>query len=312
MSGLKWLIDQYFQLPRWERIGNIILLTIILISVGIVSFWPQKEITKAEIAEMNRLEASLEKQKKEFEFKNKNRYGSYSKKRYKKHEYNNTPAFISDLSKANVNQLQKAGLSKKVAFNLFNYLKKGGKITTEKDVRKIYGMTDEMATLFLSRIQLTVDTTTNSQTTNYKQLNKNTFGPREKTLVNINTADSATMVFIDGISPKMIPFILKFRNSVGAFHSAEQLNEVFKSPIKNFEHIKPQVTVEGFKPFIKINSISVAELKKHKYFAKDNLASILIAYRDKHGKFNKPEDLKKCVVVTDEILVKITPYLTFE
>ncbi len=307
MSGFKWLIDQYFQLPRWERIGNIILLAIILISLGIVSFWPEKQLSKAEIAEMDRLEASLEKQKKEFEFENKNRYANYSKKRYKNHDYYNTPAFISDLYSANINQLQKAGLSKKVAFNLFNYLKKGGKIKTEKDIRKIYGMTDEMVTQFLSHIQLNGDTATTKPFAD-----KNTFGPREKALVNLNTADSATMVFIDGISPKMIPYILKFRNSVGAFHSAEQLNEVFKSPIKNFEHIKPQVSVEGFKPFIKINSISVAELKKHKYFAKDNLASILIAYRDKHGKFNKPEDLKKCVVVTDEVLVKITPYLVFE
>jgi competence protein ComEA len=308
MSGLKWLIDQYFQLPRWERIGNIILLTIILISVGIVSFWPEKQITQAEITLMNKLEADLEKQKAETDFQQKNKYEQYSKKQFGNYNYNNAGStYIADLSLANPNQLQKAGLSKKVAFNLFNYLKKGGKIKSEKDIRKIYGMTDEMANLFISNIRLNTDSTKSNSLTN-----KNNVIDYEKTLININTADSSTLVLIKGISPKMVPYIIKFRQNVGGFHSPEQLNEVFKSPLKNFDDIKPQVTVEGFKPMIEINSISAVELKKYKYFAKDNLATILVAYRDKHGKFTKPEDLKKCVVVNDEILTKITPYLVFE
>jgi DNA uptake protein ComE-like DNA-binding protein len=117
---------------------------------------------------------------------------------------------------------------------------------------------------------------------------------------------------VQGISPKMVPYILSFRKSVGQFYSVEQLNEVFKSPLKNFESIKPYVEVKNFKPFIAINSISVSELKKHRYFKKDNLAAILIAYRDEHGKFKTGNDLKKCALVTDEVLNKIAPYITFE
>ena len=307
MSGFKWLIDQYFQLPRWERIGNLLLLAVVLTSVLLVSFWPQKEISADEIALMDKTEFALLQQKEEaetlFAEKYKNRSGKNSP------NYYNNPkgsAFIEDLEKATVNDFQRAGLSKKVAFNLFNYIKKGGKIKSEKDVRKIYGMNDEMANAFLTNIHLPNIEKTDSSTT------KKPFIKKEIGIIDLNLADSSQLVIVKGISPKMVPYILKFRKAIGAFHSVEQLNEVFKNPLNNFDEIKKQITVENFKPFIKINSISVTDLKKHKYFAKDNLASTIIAYRDKHGKFNKPEDLKKCVLVTEEILLKIQPYLVFE
>lgn len=305
MSGFKWLIDQYFQLPKWERIGNIILLVFILITIGIVSLWPEKQMTLAEEMQLDKLEAKLENQKKEFDFTNKTYYKNYKHQNYK-NSYSNdtTSSFIPDLSKATVKQLQKAGLNRKVAYSIFNYLQKGGKIKSEKDIRKIYGMTDEMAKSLISHTQF--------DTSQLKKFDNKTFVKKENGIIDLNLADSSQLVLVRGISPKMVPYILKFRNSIGAFHSVEQLNEVFKNPLSNFEEIKIQITITGFKPIIKINSISAVELKKHKYFAKDNLASTLVAYREKHGKFNIPEDLKKCVLVTDELLVKITPYLIFD
>lgn len=303
MSGFRWLVDQYLQLPKWERIANVVLLTFILATILFISLWPSAQLSAAEKAELDKKEAAILAQQKQ-EIDSLPRHQQYTGS--KKHNQP-APLFINDISKASVEELHQAGLSKKVARGMFNYLKKGGKIRNEKDVQKIYGMTDEMAATFLKNVNLNqpLDSSTKSN-------RKNTFGPREKTLVNLNTADSATLVFIDGISPKMIPYILKFRASVGAFHSSEQLNEVFKSPLKNFERIKEQVTVEGFKPFIKINSVTTDELSKLKYFKKDNVATALVAYREKHGKFMKAEDLKGCVVVTDEILRKIEPYLVFD
>jgi competence protein ComEA len=303
MSGFRWLVDQYLQLPKWERIANIVLFSLILSAILFISFWPAGELSEKEKADLDKKEAEILAQQKNVNDSAAPRIPSAQPKK----NFKLIPVFISDISKASVEDLEHAGLSKKVAKGMFNYIQKGGKIKSEKDVRKIYGMTVEMASTFLKNVNLgqPIDTITKSN-------NKSTFGPREKTLVNLNTADSASLVFIDGISPKMIPFILKFRRSIGAFYSPEQLNEVFKSPMKNFEHIKEQVTVEGFKPFIKINSITTEELRKYTYFKKDNLASVLVAYREKHGKFTKKEDLKKCAVVTDEVLYKIEPYLVFD
>lgn len=306
MSGLRWLIDQYFQLPRWERIGNIILISIILVSLGIINFWPEKHMTLAETKQLDKMEAELQKQKLAYEINYTNKYkNNYSNYNYQKSKKNNSSfIFINDLSKASPSQLQKAGLSKKVAFNVFNYLKKGGKIKTEKDILKIYGMTSEMASKFLKNVWL--------DTVEVKNPNQVVIVKNENQQIDLNQADSSLLVYVRGISPKMAPYIIKFRNSIGAFHSVDQLNEVFKNPLNNFEEIKKQLAIVDFKPFIKINSISAVDLKKHRYFSASNLASTLIAYRDKHGKFTKTEDLKKCVLVTDEILLKITPYLTFE
>ena len=300
MSGIKWLVDQFLQLPRWEKIGNAALILFILVSILIMNFWPERELSKTEIRNLDVIASK-------FENESNNKSGFIPKN----YSQNNSSTYIDDITKATANDFQKAGLSKKVAWKLFNYLKKGGKIKAKSDLAKIYGMTPEMVELFYGNLNpqhfvTFLDSSALKQQINTSQIKK------DFSLININTADSSQLVSIRGISPKMAPYILKFRNSVGAFYSLEQLNEVFKSPLKNFDEIKNQITIGDFKPFIKINSISAVELKKHKYFSKDNLAFTLVAYREKHGNFKAPEDLKKCVLITDEILEKIKPYLIFE
>ena len=62
---------------------------------------------------------------------------------------------------------------------------------------------------------------------------------------------------------------------------------------------------------ININSATVDELKNHPYI-RYNLANPIVAYRNQHGAFSKIEDLKKIMIITDEIYNKISPYLTIQ
>lgn len=312
MSGLRWLANQYFQLPRWERIGVIFLLLIILVFCLATYLWPTPELTAQEMAELNAAEKKVLDQLKDYQ-KKKNELGCSNDWKPKKYSSDAGPLKIDDIHQANPSQLIGAGLSKKVAFNLYNYIKKGGRIKSWKDVSKIYGMTNEMMSSLSKHV--TLDSSSNqSLTAHNSQLiaQDHKLSPAKKSKVDLNTADSSQLASVYGISPKMAAVIIRYRTKIFAFHSVEQLNEMFKDPLKNFETIKEGVEVKNFKPCIPINTISLEELKKHQYFKKDNLAAGIISYRDKHGSFRSASDLKKCVIITDEVLTKILPYIAFE
>jgi competence ComEA-like helix-hairpin-helix protein len=81
-------------------------------------------------------------------------------------------------------------------------------------------------------------------------------------------------------------------------------------PDSTFQKIKPylQANSNAIKK-ININKATADELKTHPYI-KYNIANPIIAYRKQHGPFEKIEDIKKVMVVTDEMYEKISPYLT--
>ena len=62
---------------------------------------------------------------------------------------------------------------------------------------------------------------------------------------------------------------------------------------------------------ININTATIDELKAHPYI-KYSLANPIVAYRNEHGAFDKLEDLKKIMTVTEEVYKKISPYLAIQ
>jgi competence ComEA-like helix-hairpin-helix protein len=62
---------------------------------------------------------------------------------------------------------------------------------------------------------------------------------------------------------------------------------------------------------ININTATVDELKAHPYI-KWSIANPIVSYRNEHGPFSKIEDIKKIIVVTNEIFEKISPYLIIQ
>lgn len=60
---------------------------------------------------------------------------------------------------------------------------------------------------------------------------------------------------------------------------------------------------------LNINAAALDELKAHPYI-NDNLAKAIIAYREQHGIFQAAEDVKKIMLMTDEMFQKLIPYLS--
>lgn len=293
MNGWKWLVQQFLQMPKWERVGNIILLSAIFIVTLSVYFWPAKPMTELEIAEADQAVQQLD-----------SIQSSIPKKSFAKDSTQQpllkSNAVINDIHKATKDDLVAIGLDKKTAATLLKYMEKGGKVKHADDLDKIYGMTPEKKSLIVKKCSL--DTTVIE-----KKASGNLF------VAELNTSDSVALTSVKGIGNKLAGRIINYRKKLGGFHSIEQLLEVYGMKQENFETIKPQVTIKNsFSPSIKINSITAKELKKHPYFWKTNAAEALVAYRDKHGKYTTPNDLKKCALVSDELLAKISPYLIFD
>lgn len=297
MTGYRWLIDQFLQLPRWERLGNIVMTAIILLTVLAVCVWPVKQMSAEEIKELDLTQARLEK---------KQEMAKVEDRQYKKHfsSYSavNDTFQLADINKASVDDLVKCGLSKYVANNIVKYTQRGGRIETFEDVRRLYGMTPEMLERLLKHVKL--DSVKTTGTKKYDE--------RKIELVNLNTADSVQLVKVDGIGGRTAQRILNFRSQIGLFHSIDQLDEIKGIYPESLEKMKKQLVIENFEPFIRINTVSENELFKHVYFRQDKLSKVLVAYRNQHGKFRNAEDLKKCKLVTDEVLAKILPYIVFD
>jgi DNA uptake protein ComE-like DNA-binding protein len=62
---------------------------------------------------------------------------------------------------------------------------------------------------------------------------------------------------------------------------------------------------------ININTASVDDLKAHPYISW-NLANSIVKLRSQIGQYNRIEDVKKSVLMTDELYEKLKRYLTVD
>jgi competence ComEA-like helix-hairpin-helix protein len=129
--------------------------------------------------------------------------------------------------------------------------------------------------------------------------------------VDINEADTSSFIALPGIGSKLASRIVAFREKLGGFYSVDQVSELYGLPDSVFQKIKPYLSLDNSASVhkININTASKEELKSHPYI-RWQIANVIIAYRDQHGKFTEPEDLKKIPVITDDVFEKIGHYIT--
>ena len=232
--------------------------------------------------------------------------------------------FAFDPNTVTYPDMLKLGFDRRVASNIVKYRDKGGKFTSPNDLYKIYGVDAELVNALVPYVVLPEANATNvtyepRAERHYAQTATNEHKyevakPVGKTniAVDLNTADSATLVNVNGIGPTFASRILKFRNRLGGFVSKEQLKEVYGLTPEHYETIAPNVTVaQNAVNKININKATIDELKSHIYF-KYNVAKAIVAYRDQHGAFKSKEDLKQVALVDDVFYNKIEPYITIE
>jgi len=206
---------------------------------------------------------------------------------------------------------QKLGFSKKLSARLVNFRNKGGKFYKPADLKKLYGLSPKLYTELEDYILIP------NKKKEYKRDSVFTKTSRTyekktytKVLVEINSADSLSIVFLKGIGPFLTKRIINYRSMLGGFHSMNQLKEVYGMTDSLFLVLTSQIQVNSNTVIkIPINAIDFNSLRKHPYFNFQK-AQAIINYRSKHGKLNE-EDFRGLNLFSDEKLSLILPYLSY-
>ncbi len=221
----------------------------------------------------------------------------------------NYALFTFDPNTLDVDGWMKLGVKEKTANGIHNYLSKGGKFRESADIRKIWGIPPALQEKLIPFVQIekiAASTHTIPGREPYKEREEST--PRYVD-VDINNGDSAAYIGLPGIGVKLAARIINFRNRLGGFYSATQVAETFGLPDSTFQKIKPYLK-QSTSPVRQINLNSATEdvLKIHPYI-RWQLAKLIVQYRAQHGNFTAPGDLKKIMIITEELYQKLLPYI---
>ena len=307
--------NHFLHFTRKEKNGTVFILLLIFLLIAtpfIYSFFYKEKKVDAGIFK-NEMESLKIKSADSADKKyNKNDPGNNSqeeRREYEPHVYNNPRnLFYFDPNTLSAEGWKKLGVKDKTIATIQNYLSKGGRFKQPGDIKKIWGLYENQVTQLLPYVR--IEQTTAPVSTNFPVYEKKEYPKKTISIVDINNADSSSYISLPGIGPGYAKRILKFRDKLGGFYKIEQVSETFGLPDSTFQKIKNylQVSGENIKK-ININTATLDELKEHPYI-RYQLANAIIQYRTQHGNFAAVDDIKKIMLVSDEIFVKVAPYLT--
>jgi competence protein ComEA len=210
--------------------------------------------------------------------------------------------FYFDPNEASYDTLIMLGLEDKEARTLINYRNKGGKFRMNSDIKKVYGLNEVRAEKLIHSVRFNSDTTVHA----VMELSG------QKTFLDLNHCDSASLVRLPGIGPVLSVRIIKYRKLLGGFARIDQLKEVYGLPEETYNMIKGKIYVDtlGIRR-ININTADYKNLAGMIYFDKYEVTSIL-KYRELKGMVGNMAELVDNKLLTKEKADKVRPYIKFE
>ncbi|MDN5205679.1 helix-hairpin-helix domain-containing protein [Fulvivirgaceae bacterium BMA10] len=210
-------------------------------------------------------------------------------------------------------EFEKLGLRSSVIRTILNFRSKGGKFKEKKDLLRIYGFKKVDFDRLYDYIDLPVKLRSEF-VGSVKQHKK--FEPQNtnRGFINdfdINACDTIQLKKIKGIGSVLSRRIIKFRDKLGGFVSEYQYREVYGLDSAVVKELKKVSFISPlFQPGkLAINEANMEELSQHPYISK-NMAKIIVAYKQEHGKFAKLNDLLKIHIIDTTTFNKVKPYLT--
>lgn len=313
-------VSDYLNYTAKERAGIIGVLVIVLLLIILPFFYYffiakpsnnhqqfEKEIAALKIKQAD---SSNNYASRNFDENNYQNYYQPSEKNYKSRQPKGE-LFYFDPNTLSVEGWVKLGIREKTAISIQKYVSKGGKFYKPEDISKIWGLHADEVQRLLPYVKIP------PKPSAYPASYANTDPPKayEKPKykienVDINNADTSAFIALPGIGSKLANRIVAFRDKLGGFYKTEQVAETFALPDSTFQKIKGylQLSNSSVKK-LNINTATADELKQHPYI-RWNLANAIVQYRSQHGAFSSTGDIKKIMIVTDDIFIKAEPYLT--
>jgi competence protein ComEA len=150
------------------------------------------------------------------------------------------------------------------------------------------------------------------QKNEYAERKPETKEVKRKVMLELNTADSVSLLTLYGIGPSYAKRIIKYRNLLGGFYDKQQLLEVYGFDQDRLDKITDAIDVNPLEiKKIDVNKVRTDELKKHPYLDYYT-AKAIVDQRIILGKFTSMKQIKEIPLIHDELFNKIRNYLTIE
>lgn len=225
---------------------------------------------------------------------------------------------------ASQDELLSVGIPQFLSRRIENFRNAGGSFKVKSDLASIYDFPD---TLFQSlkafidlpeKIDKQVSVKDPARNKSVKRNSQARFISKEDRynepplVVDINLADSTAFKKLYGIGSSYSKRLVSFRESLGGYHSVEQVRDMFGMTdslyfqIKSFLTVSDTVTLKT----LSINIATFKQLSSHPYINYELTKEILSA-KSRFGKFKKPEHLYRLTLIDSATIQKLLPYLKF-
>ncbi len=194
------------------------------------------------------------------------------------------------------------GLSVRQVKTIQHYIAKGGRFRKKGDLKKMHGLSAVEYGILEPYIRIAP-----FKNSIYKSYQLKKLSIRMK--VEINSADSATLVQKLQLPSWLVRRILKYRTLLGGFYSRTQLLEVYGMKTSTYDAIKSFVRIDTSKiRKTNLNTATFKQLLHHPYISYETTKKLVNARREAYG-FSNFSQVKKLTGLPDTLLNKIRHYL---
>jgi len=284
-------LASYFTFTTRERRGAFWLLLIVTIEIGWLYY--DSFIRKPEEIDLSDFQATIRQleEKENLNVKFENNKNAIAK---------TDSLFEFDPNTVDSTNLKLLGLTGKQAAALIYYREKGGTFKKKEDFSKVYVISNELYGKLEPFIQI------RAVNENHIKHPARKSYQREKT--ELNSATEPQLEALPYIGSTLATRIIRYRDALGGFIYTGQLLEVYGIDSTAYKVLASMVTVNASLIHkFNINSDSL----RHPYLSY-KLVKVLAAYRQSHGNFTRPEDIRNVALINEEIYLKIAPYLAVE
>lgn len=294
---MKKLFSDFFFYNRQQKIGVIIFGMLTLVNVTILWFDPFADHSKIDFSQFEKELAELKKAHLEKDF-------AISSVDENQPQTRSHQAF--DPNTASKEVLVQNGIPEKLAERITRFREKGGKFKNTEDLKKIYGLPEEL----FAQLEPFISIQQEKRREEKKQASE-AINPKNFT-VELNTADSVSLLSLPGIGPVFAKRIIAYRNKLGGFFSSEQLKEVFGMDSLKLIAIRDKIALDpsGIRK-INVNSAGKEQLESHPYIGY-KLGKRIVAFREQHGPFQTISELKSLEGIEPSKLDKFLPYISLD
>src|SRR5690554_307446 len=284
-------IKQFFAFNKNQRKGLLVFFVLILLFQGIYFYVSFKD---------NFIEESPEKTEWLANQTWIDSLKAIEKPTYQMYPFN--PNFITDFKGYQL------GMSVEEIDRLHKFRKENKYVNSAREFQEVTGVSDSLLDEISTYFKFP-EWVNNPKKTTYQKFEKHV---ENIVIKDLNLATQEDLMAVRGIGPAFSERILKYRTSLGAFVSFEQLSEVYGLSEEVINEMRKYFVISDVSNIrkIKINELSMKDLGTFPYF-RYPVSKEIVTYRSMNGEIQNNEDLAEIKGFPFEKIEIIALYLEF-